>query len=84
MNSNELNTKINMNQARLRSTITQMTSRRLALRGVGNGAADYAAGQIIDLAKECENLIEELKKDANAKAAKRDGTFIDYETREIR
>ena len=79
--NNELVTRIKINQNKLRSNITQMTSKRLALRGVGNGAADFAAGQIIDLAKQSEKLIDELLKDANAKAAKRDGVFCEYETR---
>ena len=80
--NNELVTRIKINQNTLRSNITQMTSKRLALRGVGNGAADFAAGQIIDIAMQTEKLIDELLKDANAKAAKRDGVFCEYETRE--
>ena len=80
--NNELVTRIKINQNKLRSNITQMTSKRLALRGVGNGAADFAAGQIIDIAMQTEKLIDELLRDANAKAARRDGMVYEYETRE--
>lgn len=83
MNSSELNSKIKVNQSKLRSNITQMTSKRLALRGVGNGGADFAAGQIIDLATECEKLIEELRQDAIYAGRHRDG-LKEYETREVR
>ena len=79
--NNELVTRIKVNQNKLRSNITQLTSKRLAVRGVGNGAIDYNVGQIITLAQQTEKLIDELLTDANAKAARRDGVFCEYETR---
>ena len=79
--NNELVTRIKINQNKLRSNITQLTSKRLAVRGVGNGAIDYNVGQIITLAQQTEKLIDELLTDANAKAARRDGVFCEYETR---
>lgn len=82
MNGNELSTKIKINQSKLRSSITQLTSKRTALRGIGNGAVDYNVGQIIQLATECEKLIEELREDAVVASMKRGG-FHEYETREV-
>ena len=79
--NNDAITRIKVNQSKLRSTITQMSSKRLALRGVGNGGADFAAGQIIALAEQSAELIDALLKDVNARAAKRDGAFVEYETR---
>lgn len=80
--NNEIVTRIKINQNKLRSNITQLTSKRLAVRGVGNGAIDYNVGQIITFAQQTEKLIDELLRDANAKAARRDGMVYEYETRE--